>query len=271
MNRVLLDLGFIQIYWYSIMIILGVFVGMAFAYREVKRQNINEDFFINLVFYTIIFAVIGARLYYVVFNWDYYSKNFIEIFEIWNGGLAIHGGILFGTIFLVIYTKRFKMPVFKLMDICAVGLIIGQAIGRWGNFFNGEAYGAITTKAALLANHIPEFIADGMYINGNYYQPTFLYESIWNVVGFIVLLVVRKSFRYLKNGQLTGIYLMWYSVGRFFIEGMRGDSLMLGDFRVAQIISVILFVVGLIMFIYKLRKPRFEDLYREENQNEIAY
>lgn len=264
MSNIALDLGFIQIYWYSIFIILGVFSGLLVAIREVKRRGINENFFVNMIFYTIIISLLGARIYYVLFNLDYYSGNVIEIFEVWNGGLAIHGGILFGLAFVFFYTKRFKADTLRILDICAVGLIIGQAIGRWGNFFNKEAFGAATTRANLLAMKLPEFIVDGMYINGEYYHPAFLYESLWNIIGFIILLFIRNRARYIKKGQLTGMYLMWYSLGRFFIEIGRGDSLMLGSIKVAQALSLVLFVLGLYLFASKLKGSKFENLYREE-------
>ena len=142
MSKVALDLGFIQIYWYSICILVGMMIGMFLVYTEARKKKVNEELMTNLIFYTIIFAIVGARLYYVMFNMDYYSKHLLEIFEIWNGGLAIHGGIIFGGAFMIYYTKAHKMDTLKILDICSVGLIIGQAIGRWGNFFNQEAYGS---------------------------------------------------------------------------------------------------------------------------------
>lgn len=267
MSRIALDFGFIQIYWYSICIIIGMAFGMYLVFREAKRKKINEDLLTNLVFNTIICAVIGARLYYVVFNWGYYSRHVLEIFEIWNGGLAIHGGILFGTLYLLYYTKKHKMNTLRIMDICCVGLIIGQICGRWGNFFNGEAYGPATTRAVLESMYIPKFVIDGMNIDGVYYHPTFLYESLWNFVGFVVLLIFRR-FKYVKEGQLAGFYLMWYSLGRFFIEGLRMDSLMIGNFKVAQIISVLLFLIGFFLLVFRIKSSRFEYLYNSEATNE---
>lgn len=271
MNRIALDLGFIQIYWYSIMILLGLLVGLAVIYKEAKKQNINTDFLTNLAFYAIIIGIVSARLYYVLFNWDYYSNNLLEIFEIWNGGLAIHGGIIGGGLFTLFYCRKNKVGIYRILDICVVGLILAQAVGRWGNFFNQEAYGILTTKEALLSLNIPEFIVDGMHINGEYYHPTFLYESIWNVIGFIILIIVRKVFKYLKTGQLTGLYLIWYSVGRIFIEAMRTDSLMLGNFKVAQIVSVIMIIIGIILIIIRKKGSRFDNLYRTGEKNEIRF
>ena len=146
------------------------------------------------------------------------------------------------------------------MDILVVGLIIGQAIGRWGNFFNSEAYGYVTSYGYLKSLYIPEFIIRGMYINGDYYMPTFFFESCWNVIGFIILLLIRKFYKNLKTGQLLGFYMMWYSFIRFIIEGMRLDSLMLGSIRVAQLVSVVLFIVG-VYFVFIRRNKK---LYRED-------
>lgn len=270
MNRVALDLGFIQIYWYSLMIFLGVLVACIFIFRETRKQNINEDFMLNLIFYSVAFGLIGARAYYVAFNWSYYSNHLLEVLEVWNGGLAIHGGIFAGLLWIIFYTKKYKISTLKILDIAVVGLMIGQCIGRWGNFFNQEAYGAVTTLETLQGMYLPDFIIQGMYIDGAYRIPTFLYESIWTFFGFIALLIIRR-YRYLKTGQLTGFYLIWYSLGRFVIEGMRTDSLMLGNFRVAQLISVMLFVIGVLLFIFSRRGSKFDNLYKEEEHHEITF
>ncbi len=268
MSRVAIDLGFIQIYWYSICIIIGMSIGMWFVFKEAKRKHINEDVMTSIIFNTIIWAIIGARLYYVVFNLPYYSKHVLEIFEIWNGGLAIHGGILFGTLYVIYFTKKHKLKTLRVMDICAVGLIIGQIFGRWGNFFNGEAYGPVVSKSFLESLMLPRFIIDGMYINGVYHHPTFLYESVWNFIGFILMLVFRK-FKYIKEGQITGFYLMWYSLGRFYIESLRMDSLLFGEFKVAQLVSVVMFLIGFFLIIFRMRTSKFDYLYNKEENNEF--
>lgn len=264
MNRIALDLGFIQIYWYSIFIFLGVFGASIVIYLEARKHKVDIDFLVNMAFYTVIFGILGARLYYVLFNLSYYSTHTLDIFKIWEGGLAIHGGILFGGITVLFYTKKYKQDTLKILDMIVVGLILGQAIGRWGNFFNGEAYGAIVSKNSLLSSGVPSFIVEGMYIGGAYRQPTFLYESLWNFFGFLALLLVRR-YKYLHIGQLTGFYLLWYSLARFFIEGMRQDSLMLGSFKIAQIVSIILALVGVyLLFFQKKNRSRFNHLYRKE-------
>lgn len=265
MNRVALDLGVIQIYWYSICILVGMTLGMFLVYKETLKKHISENLITNLIFYTIIVSIIGARVYYVIFDWGYYSKNPIEMLEIWNGGLAIHGAIIFGGLFLIYYTKEHKMDTLKILDICSVGLIIGQAIGRWGNFFNQEVYGGVVSREFLKGFFLPDFIVEGMKVGGEYHQPLFLYESLWCILGFVILLFIRKR-KYIKTGQIFGIYCMWYSVGRFFLEGMRDEkyNLMLGSMKAAQIVSIGMFVVGLFFFIRRFKTSRFEFLYNDE-------
>ena len=192
MERVAFDLGIIQVYWYSIFIFLGALAACVVIYLEAKKRKLNDEFIVYLAFNAIIFGIIGARIYYVLFNLDYYMQNPIEILEIWNGGLAIHGGLITGGLFTVYYCKKNKVETLKVFDIIVVGLILGQAIGRWGNFFNQEAYGAITTAAKLKSMGVPDFVINGMYILGDYRQPTYFYESIWNFFGFIALLIIRR-------------------------------------------------------------------------------
>ena len=269
MNSIFLDLGIVQIYWYSLFVFLGLFIGGFIILFESRKFGIAEDFMINLFFYLVPISIIGARLYYVLFNLDYYKENIGEIFQIWNGGLAIHGGILFGLIWIFIYSKKYKINFQRLLDMTVVGLLIGQSIGRWGNFFNQEAYGSIVSFEFLKNLRIPQFIIDGMFINGNYYHPTFLYESLWTMLGFIVILLIRKN-KYIKIGQLTSFYLVWYGIGRFFIEGLRTDSLMYQDFKVAQIVSILMVLFGVAMYIYKLRGSIFENRYNDwRNINEV--
>ena len=192
MDRVALEIGPIQIYWYSIFIFLGLLIASIIIFKEARKRNIDEDFLINLIFNTIIIGLIGARVYYVLFNIPYYASNPIEILAVWNGGLAIHGGIFAAVTFILIYCKKKNVNSLQLLDIIVVGLIIAQAIGRWGNFFNSEAYGQVTTYAELKAQQIPTFIINGMYILGEYRQPTFFYESTWCFAGFLAMLIIRK-------------------------------------------------------------------------------
>ncbi len=256
MNRIALDLGFIKIYWYSITMLLGVLAGIIVAYLEIRRKKIDSNKFSNMAFYAILFGFIGARIYYVLFNLDYYLASPIEIIKVWNGGLAIHGGIIGAITAIYVYCKKNDIVFFEMLDICAPALIIGQIIGRWGNFFNSEAHGGIVSRVFLEKLHLPEFIINGMYINGNYYHPTFLYESLLNLICFIVLLILRRN-KKIRLGVITGIYLMWYSVIRFFIESLRTDSLYLGNIRISQLVSICLVVIGIAGYInIYIRKRR---------------
>ena len=266
MDPVLVNIFGYDIKWYSVLILIGAIIAVLMLIREGKRFNIPKDFSFNLAFWTIIFGIIGARLYYCIFNFSLYKDNLLDVLKIWEGGLAIHGGIIAGFLTILIYTKRYNVHTLKVCDMAVVPLLLAQAIGRWGNFFNSEAHGAATTLAHLKELHIPDFIINGMKINGVYYHPTFFYESIYCLIGFIILLFVRRN-KYIKNGQLTSIYLMYYSVGRFLIEALRTDSLMLGGFKVAQLLSIVLFIIGMGSFMYFNRKSKFEDLYNEDHNN----
>ncbi|MBQ7139908.1 MAG: prolipoprotein diacylglyceryl transferase [Bacilli bacterium] len=262
MSDIFISIGNFTIKWYSVLMLLALLIGISMIMKEANKLKINENFTTNLIFWTIIFAVIGARLYYVLFNLNYYKLHPNEIIKIWEGGIAIHGAIIFGSLFIIIYTLKYKVNTLKMFDVFAPALFLGQAIGRWGNFFNQEAHGTQTTLEFLQNLKLPNFIIDGMNISGIYYHPTFLYESIWNLIGFVILIIVRKR-KYLKIGTLTSLYLMWYSAGRFMIESLRTDSLMLGEFKVAQIVSIILFLIGLIIFIFTHRGSKLDDLYKE--------
>ena len=265
MNQIAIDLGFIQIYWYSLCILLGVILGFLVAYLELKRLNMSKEYFFNMIFYALIFGFLGARLYYVLFNLDYYLSNIGEILAVWHGGLAIHGGIIAGILTIILYSKKNNkkfLEIVKYLDIGALSIIVGQIVGRWGNFFNQEAHGYATTRMFLEKIKIPNFIIEGMTIDGIVYHPTFLYESILNLVGFIILLLLRKN-KNLKIGMLLSLYLIWYSLVRFFIESMRTDSLMLGSLKIAQVISLILFLFG-VFFFFKSKK---HDLYNKEGKD----
>lgn len=271
MNPIFLDLGIIKIYWYSVTIFIALLVGGVLALKEAKRWKIPEDLMINYFFFLIPIALIGARLYYILFNLDYYSTDWLAILHVWEGGLAIHGGIIAGILWTLFYTKKYKVNFFRMTDIMVVSLIIGQAIGRWGNFFNQEAYGSIVSLDLLNKLHLPKFIIDNMYIEGAYHHPTFLYESIWCLLGFIFLLFVRK-YKYTKIGQITGIYFIWYGFGRFFIEGLRTDSLMLGGLKMAQLISLAMILIGVAMLIIFQKKSVFKNQYNnKENTNDINF
>ena len=225
---------------------------------KLKYRNIIILFVIMI---GIIIGILGARVYYVLFNLSYYLSNPVEIIQIWNGGLAIHGGIIAVLLFLIIYSKRKKLNLLLLLDILVVGLIIAQTIGRWGNFFNGEAYGRVVSLDFLKSLHLPKFIIDGMYIGGKYREPTFLYESVFSIICFIVLLIVRRL-KNIKTGQICGIYFMWYGIERFIIEAFRSDSLMLGPLKIAQVVSILLLILGIYLFTKNINNSK--KLYKED-------
>jgi phosphatidylglycerol---prolipoprotein diacylglyceryl transferase len=271
MNPVLFQFSFITIRWYSFLILIGVILGYEIANYEGKRFGAPKDFIFNLTFWTVIMGLIGARICYVVFNWPLYSHDLLSVFKFWEGGLAIYGGVAAGLITMYVYCKKYQVNLLKMLDIASVSLILAQAIGRWGNFFNSEAHGPATTYAILKSHHIiPDFIINGMNIDGIYYEPTFYYESLWCLIGFIIALFIRRK-KDLKIGNLTAFYFMWYGLGRFFIEGMRTDSLMLGGFKAAQIVSIIIFIVGLLITMVNSRKSPFDDLYQETDFKEVRF
>ena len=270
MNSVMLDLGFIKIYWYSFFILMGVIVGYKLAINESQKFKIPKDYMINYFFYVLIFGLLGARAYYVIFNFAEYQNNLLDIFKVWEGGLAIHGGIIAGILVTLVYTKKYKIPFFRIVDIMVTSLIIGQCIGRWGNFFNGEAHGPATTLSFLQSLHLPKFIIDGMYINGTYYQPTFLYESIGCLIGFIILILMRKR-KNLILGDLTSIYLIWYGIIRFFIEGLRTDSLLFFNLKAAQLVSIIMIICGILIIVLTRCITKYRKYYHKINHGKIFF
>lgn len=267
MNRYIFTIGNFKLEWYSALIIVGAMIGISMVLKEAKRYKYSTDYIFNMLFWAIIFGIIGARIYYVLFNLELYN-SFWDACKIWEGGLAIHGGLIAGILVILLYSKKYNVRAIRIFDFLAPAMILAQAIGRWGNFFNMEAHGPATTLAHLQSLHIPEFIINGMKINNTYYTPTFLYESIWCLIGFIILLIVRRL-KITKVGQPFAVYLMWYGLGRFIIESMRTDSLMLGGFKVAQIISVLMILFGLIIIMITSRKGRYEDLY-DQDENDIV-
>lgn len=266
MNPIFITIGNIQIYWYSVILFVAFALGAILALKEAKKYDISTDFMYNLFFYLVPTVLIGARIYYVIFNLDYYSNNILSIFKVWEGGLAIHGGIIAGIIFVLYYTKKHKINTLKIIDILVVSLILGQAIGRWGNFFNGEAHGPITSLSTLHHQHLPQFIINGMYIDGNYYIPTFLYESLWCLFGFIILILIRNKTK-IKLGQMTSIYMIWYGIIRFIIESMRTDSLMLGNIKMAQLISILMILIGIFTFFRFKNNIEYKSKGKENERN----
>ena len=259
MNRVAFNIFGFNVYYYSLCILLGVIVAYILITREGKKQGLTKEFTSDLIFYTLIIGILGARVYYCVFNLDYYLANPSEILKIYNGGLAIHGGVIAGLIFVYFYTKKKNVSFIKILDIVAPAVIIAQSFGRWGNFFNQEAHGGITTYQNLKNMHIPEFIINGMHIEGKYYYPTFFFESIWCLIGFIILMIARKN-KNLRKGFQIGFYFIWYGIGRFFIEAFRTDSLMLFGLKIAQIVSLIGIIIGIIIIVTNRNKKYYNEM-----------
>lgn len=259
MNRVAFNIFGFNVYYYSLCILLGVVVAYILITREGKKQGLPKEFISDLIFYTLIIGILGARVYYCVFNLDYYLANPSEILKIYNGGLAIHGGVIAGFIFVYFYTKKKNVSFIKILDIVAPAVIIAQSFGRWGNFFNQEAHGGITTYQNLKNMHIPEFIINGMHIEGKYYYPTFFFESIWCLIGFIILMIARKN-KNLKKGFQIGFYFIWYGIGRFFIEALRTDSLMFFGLKIAQIVSLIGIIIGIIIIVTNRNKKYYNEM-----------
>lgn len=259
MNRVAFNIFGFNVYYYSLCILLGVIVAYILITREGKKQGLPKEFISDLIFYTLIIGILGARVYYCVFNLDYYLANPSEILKIYNGGLAIHGGVIAGFIFVYFYTKKKNISFIKILDIIAPAVIIAQSFGRWGNFFNQEAHGGITTYQNLKNMHIPEFIINGMHIEGKYYYPTFFFESIWCLIGFIILMIARRN-KNLRKGFQIGFYFIWYGIGRFFIEALRTDSLMFFGLKIAQIVSLIGIIIGIIIIVTNRNKKYYNEM-----------
>lgn len=256
-NRVAFELFGLSIYWYAVIIISGVVIAMVLSSREAERVGMKADDVTDFMLVGLPLSFIGARLYYILFDLQPYLADPIQVFNIRSGGLAIYGGLIVGGIWLYYFCSRHFISVWTFLDIAAPSVMIAQSIGRWGNFMNHEAFGGVTTKAFLQSLHLPQFIIENMYIDGAYRQPTFLYESVWTFIGFIVLLFLRKKTGLLKRGEVALSYVIWYSFGRMFIEGMRTDSLYLvGSIRVSQLLSFILLVGAIGVFIWRRKQNK---------------
>ncbi len=243
MNRIAFTVFGMDVAWYGLLVAAGMLFGVLLAQKRAKNEGYGEEAIFDIAIWAIPFGVLGARIYYILFNWSYYMQDPIRMLQFREGGLAIHGGIILG--FLVGYyvCRKKGLPFWNMADIAAPSFILGQAIGRWGNYFNQEAYGRETD--------LPWAIT----VNEMQVHPTFLYESVWNVLVMIFLLYYTPKKK--ANGEVFSLYLILYSVGRFFIEGLRTDSLMIGPFRTAQIISIAMIVGGIIAIkVFRMQNPR---------------
>lgn len=265
--------------WYGLLITIGMVLAVLYGnYIGVKRENLKSDDIMDLAFIIIIFGVLGARLYYILFKLDQYivtSGTFFEnlkdtlynMVAVWNGGLAIYGGIIAGLITAFLFAKKRKIKFIKFFDLLAPTVMIGQIIGRWGNFINMEAYGSETDlpwRMGLLISYDKTGPETGIWNYESYVHPTFLYESLWNLVGFILLNILYRKKKF--DGQMFASYLVWYGFGRMLIEGLRTDSLMCGPFRVSQLVGLASCILGIIIFIINRKKmgkqiEAYENLY----------
>lgn len=240
MNPIAFQVGPFEVHWYGILIGIGVLVAFILALREGERRGFNPDLFYDLIILGVPLGILGARLYYVIFEfeWEAFVSEPIRVLYIWEGGLAIHGALIAAIFVGIFITRRYKVNFWEIADIAGPSFAIAQAIGRWGNFVNQEAYGYETD------------LPWAMYIDGAYRHPTFLYESLWNLMVFGVLLWLRRQ-KFIKTGEVFLNYLAFYSMGRFIVEGFRTDSLMLGPIRVAQLVSVLLIVFSFLFIYYR--------------------
>ena len=245
-----------DIYWYGIIIAVGFLLAVIYAMRRAPSFGLTEDNILDMLFVAVPLAIVCARLYYCIFYWDLYRDNPIAILYVWEGGLAIYGGVIGAVIGVAIFCRVKKLPIGPLLDVGSLGLLIGQMIGRWGNFMNREAHGAVTDGFFKMG------IADAAG-NVTYYQPTFLYESVWNLVGFVALHFYSKRRKF--DGEVFLLYLAWYGLGRAWIEGLRTDSLYLFNtgIRVSQLLAALSCVAAIAVLVYVrvVRKPQPEKLY----------
>lgn len=263
-NPVAFSIGAKNIYWYGIIMAISYFAGIFYALKRCNNFGIEEETISDSILIIVPVSLICARLYYVMFSLHLYD-SFWDIFKVWEGGIAIYGGVIGGALGLFITSKWKKIKFISFLDLGACSLLLGQAIGRWGNFVNAEAYGSQTDSLFMMSF--------GTEIG---YHPTFLYESVWNFLGFIAMYIISKHF-YKFEGQMSLIYLIWYGFGRTFIEGLRVDSLWFGNFRVSQVLAFITFVFASILLIYLLKKPKIikknqkiellEEVKEDENEN----
>ena len=252
-----------EIAFYGLIIGIGVLAGILMAVHQAKVSGENPDTIWDFAIYAVIFSVIGARIYYVIFAWDYYKDNLLSIFNTRNGGMAIYGGVIGAFLTLFLYCKIKKINPFRLGDLCVPGLILGQAIGRWGNFMNGEAYGWSPNVEAYPWR---------MVVNGTVAHPTFLYESLWNLVGFVIILLCYRKKRF--DGEIISMYVLWYGFGRALIEFLRTDSLYVGNVKLMVVLGFAFFVcgvLGLVILGAKAKKGEAElEEYRRSHPAECA-
>lgn len=247
-NPVAFDLFGWPVRWYGLIIGLGIVLAYLTISFQAKQKRMDMDKVSDLFFWSIILGFVGARIYYILFNLPYYLTHPDKILAIWEGGIAIYGGIIAGISTIYYLSRRYRVSLWDFLDISVFGILIAQILGRWGNFVNQEAHGGAVDRAFLVKLHLPNWLIEQMNIGGTYYHPTFLYESLWNLIGLLGLFGYKNMSKGIKKGDLTLLYLGWYGMGRFMIEGMRSDSLYFGPIRISQFVAmcfVILASIGL--------------------------
>lgn len=251
----LIQIGPLTLRWYGVIIATAVFVGIWLSQRLARRRHLDAELIPDLAIWLVLAAVPAARLYYVAFEWDYYHQHPEQIIQVWQGGIAIHGAILGGLVATIIFSKLRKISLWQVLDVIAPSVILGQALGRWGNFFNSEAFGDPTDLPWKL--YIPPTRRPPTLRQFDYFHPTFLYESIWNLGLLGLLLWVFFRFPQARPGTIIFIYALGYGTGRVWIEGLRTDSLMLGPLRIAQIMSLGFILIGLVglFWLYRWQRP----------------
>ncbi len=254
-----LQIGSLTVEWYAVLILTGALCGYYLTQRKFVRAGYDKETLSDLFFGILLTGILGARIWYVIFEFNnQYKDNLASMFAITDGGLAIQGGILLALAYAAWFLKRRNIPFLDVADMAMPTVLLAQAFGRWGNFLNQEAHGGEVTRQFLESLYLPDFIIEGMFINGAYYHPTFLYESVCNLVGFLLLYFVVSKFIKAKGVPFFG-YFVWYGITRFFIEGLRTDSLYFMGLRMAQVTSVIFLIVGIIgitVCIQKYKKQR---------------
>ena len=243
-SRIFLSFGSLQITWYAVLILTGAICAYLLSQHIIKKWGYSSSLLENYLFPLLICGIVGARIYYVIFEWDYYSMHPEYILATWKGGLAIHGGLIAGILFSIFYFRKHRVSLLRMFDLIMPHVLLAQAFGRWGNFANQEAYGRIVKESFY--THFPSFIKNQMYIQGAYRMPTFLFESCLDLCGFLLIVFVFRRFLYRKRGDAGFMYFVWYGWTRFLVEGLRTDSLMLGHFRIAQIISLVFVAIGIL-------------------------
>ena len=248
------SIGSISIQWYAIVILIGAYIAYLLGQYHFKKLGYDKEILSDYFFALLFIGIVGARIWYVIFTFDeLYASQPMEIFAVWHGGLAIQVGIFAGLIYSYFFFKKHNIPFLVAGDAIMPGVLIAQACGRWGNFFNHEAFGGEVSLEFLQSLHLPRFIIDNMYIGGAYHHPTFLYESIGNVIAFVLIILIVKRFQKYIGVQFFS-YFVFYGIVRFFVEGLRTDSLMFGPIRMAQLVSVAFLIVGIAGIIYVHKK-----------------